>query len=119
MNHITFKDLEDWVKVYIVQNLQDGESVYYQYTTEDLLNGYKEENKRLKEHIKHLERSIFRRKNLIISLQKRVGNWEDLKKWLEKKSDACRLKSTATELERSCTYDSVLDKMIGLEGREK
>lgn len=117
MNHITFKDLEDWQKIHIVQNLRDGESVYYQYTTEDLLKGYKEENKRLKEHIKHLERSLFRRKNLIISLQKRVGNWEDLKKWLEKKKKDDKYHYNS--LERLATYDLVLDKMIGLEGRDK
>ena len=46
-------------------------------------------------------------------------NWGDLKKWLVEKSDACRLKGTATESLRWGTYDEVLNKMIGLEGRDK
>lgn len=47
------------------------------------------------------------------------SDWEDLKKWLVEKSDACRLKGTATESLRWGTYDEVLNKMIGLEGRDK
>lgn len=47
------------------------------------------------------------------------SNWEDLKKWLVEKSDACRLKGTATESLRWGTYDEVLNKMIGLEGSDK
>lgn len=55
--------------------------------------------------------------DLLIYIHKLRRNWGDLKKWLEKKKKDDKYHYNS--LERLATYDLVLDKMIGLEGRDK
>ena len=56
---MTFKDLEDWQKELVVKNLKDGENIYIEYTKDDIIASFKQENQKLKkqqkEFIEYLE----------------------------------------------------------------
>ena len=56
---MTFKDLEDWQKKLMVKDLKDGENIYIEYTKDDIIASFKQENQKLKkqqkEFIEYLE----------------------------------------------------------------
>ena len=45
---MTFKDLENWQKEYVVDNLKENESPYIEYNLTEILEGFKKENIELK-----------------------------------------------------------------------
>ena len=63
------------------------------------------------------EEKTYTEEDLLCFIHDLRSNWEDLKKWLEKKKKDD--KYHYDYLERLATYDLVLNKMIGLEGRNK
>ncbi|WP_289147196.1 hypothetical protein [uncultured Megamonas sp.] len=60
---MTFKDLENWQKELVIKNLKDGENIYIEYTKDDIIASFKQENQELKnqqkEFIEWLEENIY------------------------------------------------------------
>ena len=56
---MTFKDLENWQKNLVVKGLNDDENIYIEYTKDDIIASFKQENQKLKkqqkEFIEYLE----------------------------------------------------------------
>ena len=45
---MTFKDLENWQKNLVVKGLNDDENIYIEYTKDDIIASFKQENQELK-----------------------------------------------------------------------
>lgn len=60
---MTFKDLENWQKNLVVKGLNDDENIYIEYTKDDIIASFKQENQELKnqqkEFIEWLEENIY------------------------------------------------------------
>lgn len=81
---MSFKDLEDWQKKFVVDNAEENENVYIEFTKDDLINSYKvllKENKILRENAENNDKVVDRVnwENQILKSQQK-----DFIDWLEK-----------------------------------
>ena len=60
---MSFKDLEDWQKKFVVGNAEENENVYIEYTKDDLINSYNvllKENRILRENAENNDKVVDR-----------------------------------------------------------
>ena len=78
---MSFKDLEDWQKKFVVDNAEENENVYIEFTKDDLINSYKvllKENKILRENAENNDKvvdKVYWEINLLKAQQKEFIEW--------------------------------------------